>query len=247
MFKFILISAILVYACVSASPVVVLDDSNFEDSVAEGHWFVKFFAPWCGHCKRMAQTWESFAANAPEGLEVAEVDCTKSKSACTGVAGYPTITLYIDGKASKYQLARTEDAFKEFYHHAIGKVPEVKKEDPIEETDVPGEVIVLTKSNFDSKTAAEGLMLVKFYAPWCGHCKSLAPKWDKLASVSKDAGFKVGKIDCTENGDICKAQKIRGYPTIKLVRDGEWINYSGNRSVDSFVEFVKKNEKTEEE
>lgn len=40
------------------------------------------------------------------------------------------------------------------------------------------------------------MWFVEFYAPWCGHCKSLAPHWGRLATEVKNRNIKVGKVDC---------------------------------------------------
>ena len=57
--------------------------------------------------------------------------------------------------------------------------------------------------------------MIKFYAPWCGHCKKLAPTWDKLAEELKDVkNVEVGKFDATANE--FPGVEVRGYPTLKL-------------------------------
>jgi thioredoxin domain-containing protein 5 len=81
-------------------------------------YFVKFFAPWCGHCKNMAADWESFAStNTDASLRVAECDCTTSAAACQkhGVRGYPTVVLFKNGEPVKFQGARNKAAFTEFW------------------------------------------------------------------------------------------------------------------------------------
>ena len=63
----------------------------------------------------------------------------------------------------------------------------------------------------------EGDWLVSFYAPWCGHCKKLAPTWTTL-SVEQEGKVKLAKIDCTSDtfSEFCDQNDVSGYPTIKL-------------------------------
>ena len=64
-------------------------------------WFIKFYAPWCGHCKHLAPVWEDFNRLHSEEINVAKVDCTDSlsQSLCSKmeVRGYPTL-LFFPGK-----------------------------------------------------------------------------------------------------------------------------------------------------
>jgi protein disulfide-isomerase A6 len=77
-------------------------------------------------------------------------------------------------------------------------------------------VVKLTKDNF-KKLVLEGdeLWFIEFYAPWCGHCKSLAPHWEKAAGVLQGV-IKVGAVDMTTDEDAGKAYGIKGFPTIKF-------------------------------
>ena len=79
--------------------------------------------------------------------------------------------------------------------------------------------------------------MVKFYAPWCGHCKKLAPTWTELAK-SSDGEFGVGSLDCTTSQPICTQYKIRGYPTLKFIKDNKMYAYQGARSVEALKEFA---------
>jgi len=99
------------------------------------------------------------------------------------------------------------------------------------------DVKVLTVQNFDTETA-QGEWLLEFYAPWCGHCKSLAPKYEELATKVKGK-FNIAKIDCTIEQPLQTRFSIGGFPTIKFLKDGKLYQYSGQRTVDAFVEFLE--------
>lgn len=106
---------------VAKGEVVALTEASFEAETASGVWAVKFFAPWCGHCKKMAGTWEEVAGHYrdDEQVHVAEVDCTQHKGVCSdfGVRGYPTIKLLNAAGASNavdYRGARTLEEFSKW-------------------------------------------------------------------------------------------------------------------------------------
>jgi thioredoxin domain-containing protein 5 len=76
-------------------------------------------------------------------------------------------------------------------------------------------------------------MFVKFYAPWCGHCKKLAPTWDQLDAAGMD-NVAVTKVDCTVAKSTCTAEGVRGYPTLKFFKNGgEGEKYQGGRDLAS--------------
>lgn len=68
----------------------MLDDSNFEHltqaatGATTGDWFIKFYAPWCGHCKRLVPAWNELATEVKGRVNVAKVDCTVPGPVRTG-------------------------------------------------------------------------------------------------------------------------------------------------------------------
>ena len=99
-------------------------------------------------------------------------------------------------------------------------------------------VVDLTSDTFDDHLSdpANGLWFLKFYAPWCGHCKQLAPTLDKVAPFLSGK-MSSGKIDCTKQKKLCNRFDVKGYPTLQIFRDGDYFMYPGKRDADSIIDF----------
>lgn len=100
--------------------------------------------------------------------------------------------------------------------------------------------VVLTPDNWDTETAGK-TVFIKFYAPWCGHCKKLKPHWDKLMDEYKgDTSKLVADVDCTAEGKpLCDANGVKGFPSLKYGDPSSLEDYKGGREFKDIQEFAK--------
>jgi thioredoxin domain-containing protein 5 len=82
-------------------------------------------------------------------------------------------------------------------------------------------------------------MFVKFFAPWCGHCKKLAPSWKQLARHMQSK-LTIAEVNCDEHGALCKTHNIQAYPTLLYFpAEGQSIEYTGGRKIDQLKIFAE--------
>ncbi|KOC63946.1 Protein disulfide-isomerase [Habropoda laboriosa] len=105
-------------------------------------------------------------------------------------------------------------------------------------------VLVLTKDNIEEAVEQNDYMLVEFYAPWCGHCKNLAPEYAKAAKKLQEIGsaVKLAKVDATVETTLAEQHKVRAYPTLKFYSKGVATQYSGGRKADEIINWDMKSE-----
>ena len=115
-----------------------------------------------------------------DGILIAKVDADAHKDLGSeyGVKGFPTLKYFPAGSttAEDYSGGRTLDNLMTFVNGKLGTSKRAKK--------APSAVVELDPSNFDAVVGQPGVhALVEFFAPWCGHCKSLAPKYEKVRAL----------------------------------------------------------------
>eukprot|EP01063_Lacrimia_lanifica_P037088 TRINITY_DN751_c0_g3_i1.p2 TRINITY_DN751_c0_g3~~TRINITY_DN751_c0_g3_i1.p2 ORF type:complete len:119 (+),score=65.71 TRINITY_DN751_c0_g3_i1:64-420(+) len=100
--------------------------------------------------------------------------------------------------------------------------------------------IDLTPDTFDQHVGGDKPAIVKFFAPWCGHCKRMAPAWKQLEEEVSTAV--IGDVDCTQHRDLCSKFGVRGFPTLKTFKAGSQDagDYNGGRDVASLKAAVEK-------
>ncbi|XP_078573399.1 protein disulfide-isomerase A4-like [Branchiostoma floridae x Branchiostoma japonicum] len=207
--------------------VLVLTDENFDDVVPDKDIIlVEFYAPWCGHCKSLAPEYEKAAQTlkaADPPVPLAKVDATVHTGLGSrfSISGYPTLKIFRKGEAFDYDGPRQEKGIVDYMK---------EQSDPNWEPP-PEAVVTLTEENFDEFVNENAITLVEFYAPWCGHCKKLAPEYEKAAQFLKDQDppILLGKVDATQETDLGKRFDVSGYPTLKIFRKGQAYDYKGPR------------------
>jgi len=143
-----------------------------------------------------------------------------------------------EGSVADLTVADVEKFVNDFND---GKLVAHRKSEPIPESN-DGPVKTLVGLNFDDivKDSTKDVF-VKYYAPWCGHCKSLAPKWEELGEWVKGTDVVIAKFDATANE--VEGVEIRGYPTLKFYpRDNKaGVDYSEGRELEDLKKWIEEN------
>lgn len=307
-------SIYIVFGCLCNVNALELTPGNWEKHTTGKTAFIKFFAPWCGHCKKIKPDWDKLMADfkgAPRAV-VAEVDCTgDGKPLCEKheVKGYPRLMWGNADKLGNYDGERSYESMKRFADSQLGascgpghlelcdanrtalyekfmrippdkleekvkladtqikraeyvfkvaeynltqeirqaddnktkKIKSIRKRNGLPEGPVQG-ALELSAGNWDDHVAGKTIF-VKFFAPWCGHCKALQPDWDKLmAEFAGTTTALVAEVDCTGKGKtLCERHGVDGYPRLLWGKPDDNENletYRGGRTYDDLKSFA---------
>jgi len=182
--SFVLVT--LAAAAAAKSAVLDLIPSNFDKVVLKSGkpTLVEFFAPWCGHCKNLAPTYEELGLafeHAKDKVQIAKIDADEHRDLGKkyGVQGFPTLK-WFDGKSDKpqeYSGGRDFDSLANFITEKTGIRPR-KKLAP------PSNVVMLTDATFKKHIGGDKHVLVAFTAPWCGREYSVMFFVSKLVAAN---------------------------------------------------------------
>ncbi|KAF5303370.1 hypothetical protein FQR65_LT08283 [Abscondita terminalis] len=244
--------------------VLVLTQDNFEKVINSNDFvLVEFYAPWCGHCKALAPEYVKAAkALVDKGsqIKLAKVDATEESSLAEKfeIRGYPTLKFFKKGNPFEYN--ETDDLSAETIKNFVQSFLDNKIKPHLLSQDLPDDwnkegVYTLVASNFESVALDPAKdVLVEFYAPWCGHCKQLAPIYDKVEYIKtglkisqKNPQIKLAKIDVSIYSNIAETYTIQGLPSMKFFKKGIILDYKDicvftSECIQNFVEKVLNNE-----
>ncbi|KAL6020474.1 protein disulfide-isomerase precursor [Candidozyma auris] len=176
----------------------------------------------------------------------------------------PLFAIQDNSNSRKYGLDQTEhpngpstkDIEKFVEDFLAGKVDPIIKSEPLptEEEIANQAVVKLVSHNYDDvlKDTSKDVF-IKYYAPWCGHCKKLAPIWEELAEIyeskSDDSQVVIAHIDHTLN-DVDTPIPIEGYPTLIFYPANGKVDpktgirehhlYTDGRDLESLMAYIKK-------
>jgi len=155
----------------------------------------------------------------------------------------PVVTARVGGLKYKMTEEFSMETLKDFLTQLeAGNVEPWIKSEAVPDNSA-NDVKVAVAKNFDELvTKSEKDVLVEFYAPWCGHCKKLAPIYDELGEAMRDENVEIVKMDATAN-DVPPQFDVRGFPTIFWLPKGSKTptSYNGGREKDDFIKYIAEN------
>eukprot|EP01057_Protomagalhaensia_wolfi_P000509 Protomagalhaensia_wolfi_Nauph_80__508@NODE_1287_length_1612_cov_11_752702_g961_i1_p1_GENE_NODE_1287_length_1612_cov_11_752702_g961_i1NODE_1287_length_1612_cov_11_752702_g961_i1_p1_ORF_typecomplete_len315_score68_39Thioredoxin/PF00085_20/92Thioredoxin/PF00085_20/1_9e31Thioredoxin/PF00085_20/9_1e02Thioredoxin_6/PF13848_6/4_3e03Thioredoxin_6/PF13848_6/0_16Thioredoxin_6/PF13848_6/7_8e06TraF/PF13728_6/3_3e08TraF/PF13728_6/1_4e02AhpCTSA/PF00578_21/8_4e07Thioredoxin_8/PF13905_6/0_00026Thioredoxin_8/PF1 len=162
---------------------------------------------------------------------------------------------YADGKAEEYEGPRTAKDVANFALAKLrvtvnartgGSAGNGSQKSKRSKASPPGRVVELSSDDFDEVIMADtqNVWFVKFYAPWCGHCKALAPTWDEMAK-ELEGKVKVAKVNADRDKTLAARFQVQGFPTLILFPAGKKttasaVRYQQGRELPELTRFALK-------
>jgi protein disulfide-isomerase-like protein len=247
-----------------SSAVEVLTDDNFDKLVkpSEAIWMVEFYAPWCGHCKKLQPIWAETASLATGVVRFGKVDTDAESKLSTrfNIEGLPTIIRFDGKRQDVYNGPRQANELLEFAETGTVPVDPRKKKANNKANDgadkgkagataavVDDRSVHLNDATFDQKVQDGETWLLLFTAEWCSHCQDMKAAWGELSRVH-DLGARVGRIDTDESMGLVGRYNVSSLPTILLIGASSTVyKHAGYRTVPSFTLFLASGGKSDGE
>ncbi|CAE6396609.1 unnamed protein product [Rhizoctonia solani] len=187
-----------------------LTQADFTSSISKGLWLVEFY----NLCNSNQVTGYPQVMLFKEGKKIEEY---------SGDRTYDDLSSWVDKRVADYAQSSTS---------TLSSTPSTTNLNP------NGDVLVLTPETF-GKSLSDGPIFIKFYAPWCGHCKKLAPDsvWAELATKAKGQ-VNIAEVNCEQYGALCKSQSVDGYPMLFFYHAGQKVDFRGPRKIEPLEQFV---------
>ncbi|CAB3403471.1 unnamed protein product [Caenorhabditis bovis] len=241
-----------------------LTASNFDSKVTEksSFWVTVFYVPNCEKCKQFSKQFIELAKNfkgvAKFGAinvkaekKLAKALGVDSNKECPAMKVFTPdsakpISIQLDDLKNPIKIAdQIKNVIVKTIENRFQNVKPEKRKRVITkkaEDDFPGEVVVLTDSNFEKLVFnSKHPWMVEFFAPWCGHCQRLAPEW-KEAAKKMGGKVKFGALDATVHNQMAQKFGIQGFPTIKYFGPGstdrDAIDFHGERTAQGLINFA---------
>lgn len=232
----------LITNVLSDENVVVLSTDNFKTELSKYEFTaVEFYAPWCGHCKKLAPVWEELATTlkTEQGgkLLLAKVDCTINSEICGDVKSYPTLKFFRKDVPDddQYDGDRSLEALKKW----------IETKEKGHQSDV---VEYLTIDDINNALQTNDALFVFFYAPWCGWCKKIKPVIEKVGTYFNTKPdpkkLQIAKIDSIANNNAAATKyDIKVFPTFYYMRGKRLqihptVGSEYGRTFEQFVEWL---------
>eukprot|EP00049_Salpingoeca_infusionum_P007934 m.128116 g.128116 ORF g.128116 m.128116 type:complete len:575 (+) comp13864_c0_seq2:512-2236(+) len=224
--------------------------------------FVKFYAPWCGQCTKMAPAWEALAQQFEHSttVRIVEVDCTEHTHSCDmlHVTSYPSLQLFKGGiRIAQHKGSRDLTTLANFVNQqtiSSQKSPEQSRQEQVAQQQLTSNDIV----NLDTKMVQsllvsdgrKGQLLITAYAPWCPFSAELLPVLEQVNDKQtiylpdRTLNFRttLAQVDCTQHPRACQRLKVTQYPTVQLYRGNSKIaDFTGSRDLESILQFLQSN------
>jgi protein disulfide isomerase len=177
------------------------------------------------------------------------IDASKYSSMAprVGLSGATFPAVSLDKEGNFYPYAETEPITAAGVRTLVqsfldGTAVKAVKSEPIPQPETVDGLTTVVGKTFDSLVVSSDRdVFIEFYAPWCGHCKTLAPVWAQLAKTMADEPIRIAKIDATSNDFNKEMFKVEGFPTLFYLKKGATapLEYGGQRDMDAMLSWAR--------